>query len=107
MSAACSEITWLRRLLAELGFPLSTSTPLHADNTSAIKLAGNPVFHERTKHIEIDCHYIRDALDQQFISLPYISSRDQIADIFTKALPSARQAFLLDKLMLRELPASI
>nr|CAD1830248.1 unnamed protein product [Ananas comosus var. bracteatus] len=52
MSAACSEITWLRGLLTELGFPQHDPTPLHADNTSAIQIATNPVYHEHTKHIE-------------------------------------------------------
>ncbi|XP_031265831.1 uncharacterized protein LOC116124279 [Pistacia vera] len=56
MSTACSEIVWLRGLLEELGFPQTTSTPFHADNTSAIQIATNPVFHECTKHIEVDCH---------------------------------------------------
>ena len=58
MSTACSEIVWLRGLLEELGFPQTTSTPLHVDNTSAIEIATNPVFHERTKNIEVDCHSI-------------------------------------------------
>ena len=58
MSTACSEIVWLRGLLAEIGFPQSNPTPLHADNTSAIQIATNPIYHERTKHIEVDCHYI-------------------------------------------------
>ena len=72
MSTACSEIVWLRGLLAELGFPQTTSTPLHANNTSVIQIATNPVFHERTKHIEVDCHCIRDTLESQVISLPHI-----------------------------------
>ena len=54
MSITCSEIVWLCGLLEELRFPQTTSTPLHADNTSAIQIATNPVFHERTKHIEVD-----------------------------------------------------
>ena len=58
MSTACSEIVWLRGLLEKLGFPQTTSTPLHVDNTSAIHIAINPIFHERTKHIEVDCHSI-------------------------------------------------
>ncbi|KAH9660146.1 protein kinase domain-containing protein [Citrus sinensis] len=61
MSGACSEIVWLRRLVSELGFPQASPTLLHADNKSAIQIAENPVFHERTEHIEVDCHYIRDA----------------------------------------------
>jgi len=58
MSAACFEVVWLRGLLAEIGFPQTTLTLLHADNTSAIQIAINPVFHECTKHIEVDCHSI-------------------------------------------------
>jgi hypothetical protein len=75
MSTACSEIVWLRGLLEELGFSQITSTPLHADNTSAIQIATNFVFHERTKHIEIDCYFIHDStLENQVISLPHILS---------------------------------
>ena len=58
MSTACYEIIWLRGLLEELGFPQTTSTLPHADNTSAIQIATNPIFHELTKHIEVDCHSI-------------------------------------------------
>ena len=58
MSSTCSEIVWLRSLLEELGFSQPHSTPLHADNTSAIQIAANPMFYERTKHIEVDCHLI-------------------------------------------------
>ncbi|RVX17831.1 hypothetical protein CK203_004214 [Vitis vinifera] len=54
MSLACSEIIWLRGLLAELDFSETDPTPLHADNTSAIQITTNPVYHERTKHIEVD-----------------------------------------------------
>ncbi|KAJ6398738.1 hypothetical protein OIU77_019500 [Salix suchowensis] len=61
MSSAYSEITWLRGLLGELGFSQLQSTPFHADNTSAIQIAANPVFHERTKHNEVDCHSIRES----------------------------------------------
>jgi hypothetical protein len=107
MSTACSEIVWLRGLLAELGFPQTTFTPLHADNTSAIQIATNPVFHERTKHIEVDCHSIRDTLESQVISLPHISSDLQVADIFTKAMARQRHQFLVGKLLLVDLPTSI
>jgi len=84
MSAACSEIVWLCGLLAELGFSQSDSTPLHADNTSAIQIAANPIYHERTKHIEIDYHSIRKVVDTRVISLPHVSTNLQIADVFTK-----------------------
>jgi len=63
MFAACSEIIWLRGLLAELGFPQTEPTSLYADNTSTIQIVANPAFHERTKHIEVDCHSICNAYD--------------------------------------------
>ncbi|WVZ17516.1 hypothetical protein V8G54_010498 [Vigna mungo] len=74
MSAACSEITWLRGLLTELGVSQAQPTPLHADNTSAVQIAVNPVYHERTKHIEVDCHSIREAYDRRVITLPHVST---------------------------------
>ena len=87
MSLACSKIIWLRGLLAELDFSETDPTPLHADNTSAIQITVNPVYHERTKHIEVDCHSIRAAFEARVITLPHISTDLQIADIFTKAFP--------------------
>ena len=63
ISTACSEITWLRGLLDELGFSQIDPTPLHGDNISVIQIATNPVYHERTNHIEVDCHFISKALD--------------------------------------------
>jgi hypothetical protein len=83
MSAACSEIVLLRGLLAELGFSQSNPTPLHADNTSAIQIAANPVYHERMKHIE---SFYSGSLGHSC----YITSSCfydlQIADVFTKAM---------------------
>jgi len=93
--------------LDQLGFSQPTSTPLHADNTSAIQIAANLVFHERTKHIEVDCHYIREALTTNVIYLPYISTDIQVAYIFTKAMTRQRHQFFVGKLLLVDLPASI
>ena len=104
---ACSEIVWLRGLLSKLGFPPTNPTPLHGDNTSAIQIAANPVYHEWTKHIEVDCHYIREAFTQGVITLPHLTTDLQIADVFTKALTRQRHKFLSSKLMLIDLPASI
>ena len=96
MSLACSKIIWLRGLLAELDFPQTEATPLYADNTSATQIAANPVFHERTKHIEVDCHSIREALDNRIVSLPHITLQLQLAHIFTKVVPHPRHLFLND-----------
>jgi len=107
MSTACSEIVWLCGLLAELGFPQSNSTPLHADNTSAIQIAANLVYHERTKHIEVDCHSIREVVDTRVISLSHVSTNLHITDFFTKAMTRQRHQFLVGKLMLFDRPSSI
>ncbi|XP_059310087.1 uncharacterized mitochondrial protein AtMg00810-like [Lycium ferocissimum] len=97
-----SLISWKK-----IGFPQSSPTPLHANNTSAIQIATNPVYHERTKHIEVDCHFIREAVDRRVITLPHVSSDLQIADVFTKSMARQRHRFLGSKLMLADPPASI
>jgi hypothetical protein len=107
MSSAYSEVVWLRGLLAELRVKQQTPTPLHADNMSAIHISINLVFHERTKHIEVDCHYFRDIVDRNLISLPHVPSDLQIADIFTKALGGTQHDCLVSKLMLVSSPSSI
>ena len=100
MSSACFEILWLCGLLADLGFPQTSATPLLADNTSSIYITENPVFHERTKYIEVDCHFIRDKYDCKVSSSPHVSSELQIVNIFIKGLPWPRHEFLLRKLLL-------
>ena len=107
MSSACSEILWLRGLLLELGFAQTSHTPLHADNTRTIRIIENPVFHECTKHIEVDCHFIRDEYKRDVIRLPHVPTELQFADIFTKGLPRPRHQFLVSKLLLYDSPASI
>jgi hypothetical protein len=76
LANATSELLWLRWLLADMGAPQTTSTPIHCDNRSAIHIAHNDVFHERTKHIEIDCHFIRYHLQQSALHLLSVSSED-------------------------------
>ena len=87
LTATTTELIWLRWLLQDLGVDCSTATKLHCDNQSAIQIAHNDVFHERTKHIEIDCHFIRHHLLQGTPTLQSVSSQDQLANIFTKPLP--------------------
>ena len=89
------ELVWLRWLLADLGAPQPTATPLYCDNHSAIYITHNDVFHERTKHIEIDYH-----ITHQHLKLFSISSADYPADIFTKTHPPGRLRDLISKLQL-------
>jgi hypothetical protein len=99
MANATSEIVWLRLLLHELGCPsLDQPTKLFCDSQAAIHIASNPVFHERTKHIEVSCHYVREKVLNRTIETPYIRSEDQLADVFTKALAKGKFHEIIDKL---------
>ncbi|PKU67051.1 Retrovirus-related Pol polyprotein from transposon TNT 1-94 [Dendrobium catenatum] len=98
LSSATSDILWLRRLVNEFHQPQAAPTTIFCDNTSAIALARNPVFHARTKHIEIDYHFISGHIKQGDIQIEHISSTDQVADILTKPLPLKQFQFLRNKL---------
>ncbi|KAK4382102.1 Retrovirus-related Pol polyprotein from transposon RE2 [Sesamum angolense] len=98
MAHTTSEILWLKNLLKELGFMYDDPVPMYCDNQAAIHIASNPVFHERTKHIEVDCHFIHEAILSQKICTPFTSSSEQRADIFTEALGSKQFNFLSNKL---------
>uniref|UniRef100_A0A2N9IH00 Reverse transcriptase Ty1/copia-type domain-containing protein n=1 Tax=Fagus sylvatica TaxID=28930 RepID=A0A2N9IH00_FAGSY len=84
--------------LLDLGASTSSTTPIYYDNRSAIQIARNDVFHERTKHIEIDCHLVRHHLLQGSLQLISVSSHDQLADIFTKSHPTGHFRDLVSKL---------
>ncbi|GJT94692.1 zinc finger, CCHC-type containing protein [Tanacetum coccineum] len=86
---AVAETCWLRNLLRELHTPLSSATLVYCDNVSAVYLSCNSVQHHRTKHIEIDIHFVRDLVTAGQVRVLHVPSRDQYADIFTKGLPSA------------------
>ncbi|KAJ9566607.1 hypothetical protein OSB04_002573 [Centaurea solstitialis] len=94
------ELIWLRWLLSDMGAPQLSPTLLGCDNTSAIQIAHNDIFHERTKHIEIDCHFVRQHVVCKTIQLQSISTDDQPADIFTKAHLPGRFRELVSKLNL-------
>jgi hypothetical protein len=90
-SNATKEAIWLRTLLRDLGFTQTLATTIHADNQGCIALSRNPVSHSRAKHIDIRHHFIRERVASNEITLEYCSTKDMVADIFTKALP--REAF--------------
>ncbi|KAL4346425.1 hypothetical protein GQ457_17G007970 [Hibiscus cannabinus] len=78
---------WLQRLLEELGLKKFTPFDLQSDNQSAIGIAKNPIHHDRTKHVEIDRHFILEKVNNGEVTLNYIPTREQLADVLTKALP--------------------
>jgi hypothetical protein len=98
MAQTTCELIWLRNLLGELGFAQSKPMNLYCDNEAAIHIANNPVFHERTKHIEVDCHFTREKLEDGTISTSFVRTGSQLADVFTKALPGSRVSSICNKL---------
>jgi hypothetical protein len=86
LTEAAKEALWLRLFMEEIGHPLSTSLELRADNAGAIALSKNPEFHKRTKHIRIRYHFIREVVADGSISVTFVPTTQQIADILTKPL---------------------
>ncbi|KAL0824186.1 hypothetical protein Bca101_047863 [Brassica carinata] len=96
-------LLWLKSLLREFGVTHDGPMTLLCDSKPAIHISSNPVFHERTKHIELECHFIRDEIVKGVIKPRHVSTKDQFADILTKALgKKAFDAFLF-KLGIRNL----
>ena len=96
LATTTCELQWLSYLLQNLHLPPSQPATRYCDNKSALQIASNQVFHERTKHIEIDCHLVREKLG--LLKLLSITSAMQVADIFTKPLASAQFSTLKFKL---------
>jgi hypothetical protein len=98
MASASYELIWLKNLLADLGFVSHTLMILFCDNQATMHIASNPVFHERTKYLEVDCHYFRQQVQAKLIKTSYVRTHDQFADVFTKMLPFGQFHHLLSKL---------
>jgi hypothetical protein len=87
LANATAEIMWIQTLLAELKLAQPSATSLWCDNLGATYLSADPVFHVRTKHIEVDYHFVRERVARKQLNIRFISSKDQITDEFTKTLP--------------------
>ena len=97
-SDACKEAVWLRKLISNLFGGKLDSTIIQCNNQSFIKLLENPVFHDRSKHIEMRYHFIRDLVQRGAMKLQYIRTNEQIADILTKPLSASKFVYFRDKL---------
>jgi len=102
------EILWICSLLAELQISTSSMTTLWCDNLGATFLSANPVFYARTKHVEVDYHFVRDrvAKREREIQVRFISSKDKLADVLTKPFPPVSFAYFRSKLRVESPPSA-
>lgn len=106
LAYTAATISWLRSLFQDLQLPLSLPR-IWCDNISAISLAANPVFHARTRHVSVDYHFIREKVVQNELDVRYLSTVDQVADVFTKGLSAARFTLLRSKLTVYDRPVNL
>ena len=97
------EVMWIKRMLEKLKASDSLPMKLCCDNKAAISITHNPVLHDRTKHVEVDKHFIKEKLESGLICMPYISTAEQIADVFTKGLHKKQFDVLMGKLTMEDI----
>jgi hypothetical protein len=102
LSVAVCEAVWLHNILAYLFDHEMDSTIIHCDNQSCMKLSENPVFHDKSKHIEIKYHYIKDMVQRKPVHMQYLPTHENIADIFTKPLSRMMFEYFHERLGLVE-----
>ena len=105
MAMTLSELKWTKKLLQAFDVYQRAPMSLYCDSKAALHIAANPVFHERTKHIEADYHFVRDAVQDKSIVTQHVKTTDQLADILTKALSISQFGYLLSKMGIRDLHA--
>lgn len=96
------EVLWIKRLLEDLKISNPLPMKVFCDNKVAISVAHNPIFHDRTKHVEVDKHFIKEKLDNGLICMPYIPTIEQIANILTKGLQKKQFENLINKLTMED-----
>lgn len=105
MTAAVQELLWIKELLESIGISHHDPMKLICDSKSALHIAANLVFHERTKHIEKDCHFIRDEIKRGTVATSHVRTTEQRPDLLTKALGRQQFTYLLGKLVVCDLHA--
>ncbi|KAL5777605.1 hypothetical protein ACOSP7_010531 [Xanthoceras sorbifolium] len=97
------EVIWIKRLLEDLKISNPLPMKLYCDNKATISIAHNPVFHDRTKHVEVDRHFIKEKLDTGLICMPFVTTTEQVADVLTKGLPKKQFDDLIGKLAMEDI----
>lgn len=98
MAACAAEISWLIGLFEELRVKVELHVDLLCDSKVTIKIAANPFFYERIKHIDIDCHFMKERILQGEMRTEHVSSKEQLADLLTKSLGKVQHDYLLENL---------
>ncbi|RDX98314.1 Copia protein, partial [Mucuna pruriens] len=98
MASATYELIWIKQLIQELKFADVQSMKLYCDNQANLHIASNPIFHERIKYIEIDCHFVREKLLAKEISTKFVNSSNQLGDILTISLKGPHIQVISSKL---------
>ena len=107
LATASAKISWIQSLFGELGIECVSIPTILCDNVSVIELAKNPIYHSRTKHIELDMHFIRDKVLTKELEIRYIPSKEHIADILTKPLTFIHFNYFRAKLNVQACPLSL
>ena len=107
LATTAAELSWLRILFKELRIFLPHVPVIWCDNISTIALSANPVFHSRTKHLEVDYHYVREKVLRRDLKIGFVSSTDNMADIFTKPLPAPPFLSFRSKLLVDSSPCRL
>ena len=103
LATVSCEVIWLKSLLKELQIEVDTPAVVYCNNQAAIYIANNPMFHERTKHIELDCHFVRDRVTDESIKLLPIRSTHQLADALTKPLNATTLSLYICKMEVKDI----
>lgn len=107
MALAVCEVMWLKQLFKDIGIKRTNNTPIYCENQDAIATFANPVNHEKTKQVDINCHFIRDKTTYGLVHPTYIPSSKQLAVIFTKQLTLSQHIHLLSKLGMQSMPSHL
>lgn len=103
MTEAVKESLYLKRLFEELGLSDLANVTIYNDNLGALKLAENPIFYNRSKHIDIRLHFIRETVNDKLVNLKYLDSNSLIADLLTKGLVGSKLKELVRNMGLRDI----
>nr|XP_016447195.1 PREDICTED: uncharacterized mitochondrial protein AtMg00810-like [Nicotiana tabacum] len=107
MATCIAEITWLISLFRELGVEIQLPVQLRCYSKAVIQITANPIFHERTKHIDIDCHFVRERILYGIVQTNHVSIKEQLADILTKSLAKTQHDHFLHNLGVKNLYSTV